>query len=723
MDDHRPAPRFGGADLSNCERELIHLAGSIQPHGALLVLREPELTVLQASRNLEGYLGRGADRLLGKPLGEHYPELGRAIRSAASSPMEDIRRAVRLEASGDGGSRPYLAHMHRHPTQGLILELERLDDLPAVEQPRRLLDETTEALSRIGSAPAVESLADDVVKTVRSLTGYDRVMVYSFDRDGHGEVKAEAREQGLESYLGLHYPASDIPQRARSLYVRNRLRLLVDVDYSPVPVTPRRSPVTGEDLDMSLCYLRSMSPIHVQYLENMGVTATMVTSLVTEGELWGLIACHHYSPKNLAYERRAVCELISEVASTRITALESMARAYAQLRVRRLEAQLIESTTRQGGDWKRALLQDSETLLEPLDATGAALFFEGEISTVGDVAATPGLRRLRRAVGRESDGPVFRTDALARDLPELSDLAPTITGVLGVRLSESDDEFLMWFRPEQLQTVHWGGDPRKAVIVGEDPSDLSPRRSFAVWTELVRDSSRPWTESEVTLAATLGESLRDVITQVRAMRLLLSERETSRIRRRLQDASPPVLVASSDGRILFESESFAQIFTPPHAHLETLEDLPGIFANPARVRGAIEELRDGRPWKGELRIERRAGDDLPVAVRMDPIPSRSGPPTGYVVLISDLTESKQAEEARRDLYETLEHRLFPDEETADGAPSVEDVRETLGSVLRNLADGMTVAGGTQTPSLKDLATSARRAERVSKELLEYLRER
>ena len=209
--------------------------------------------------------------------------------------------------------------------------------------------------------PRLRTLCDETARVFKQLTGYDRVMVYRFDDDGHGEVFSERREPELEAFLGNRYPASDIPQIARRLYVRNRVRVLVDVDYTPVPVLPARSPLNGAELDMSLCFLRSMSPIHIQYLKNMGVGATLVASLVVGGRLWGLVSCHHYAPRQIHYEARAVCELLAEIIATRIAALESFVQAQAELSVRRLEQRMVEAISRDG-DWKAALFDSTQSI-------------------------------------------------------------------------------------------------------------------------------------------------------------------------------------------------------------------------------------------------------------------------------------------------------------------------------------------------------------------------
>ncbi|MDO9355538.1 MAG: GAF domain-containing protein, partial [Solirubrobacteraceae bacterium] len=330
------------------------------------------------------------------------------------------------------------------------------------------------------------------------MLGYDRVMVYKFDPDGHGKIIAEARDPRLESLLGHHYPATDIPQRARELYLRNRLRVLVDVHYVPSPLVPRRLPGADEELDMSMCQLRSMSPLHLQYLKNMGVTATLVVSLVREGKLWGLIACHHYSPKNLRFAVRAAADLLAEITSTRIAAIENYAHAQVAIQVRRLEQRLVEATSTEG-DWRLALFRNPRTVLQPLEATGAALFHEGELLTAGEAPSTAELRALMQWIEtqpRDGVEGLFSCSSVARANPALDTLTPTASGVLAVKLSTSRPDYLMWFRKEQLLTVTWAGDPSKPMVAN-NPLELSPRSSFAAWSEIVRGTALPWSNSEL----------------------------------------------------------------------------------------------------------------------------------------------------------------------------------------------------------------------------------
>ena len=249
------------------------------------------------------------------------------------------------------------------------------------------------------------------------------------------------------------------------------MRLLADLNYDPSPLVPRLSPLTGEDLDMSMCFLRSVSPIHVQYLRNMGVAATLVVSLMVGGRLWGLISCHHYSPRFLHFEMRAACELIAEVIGTRIAALESFAQSQGELSVRRLEQRMIERISREG-DWRGALFDGARSLLTPLNATGAALLFEGQALATGDAPGTEDIRAIARWVEQQNFDKVFATSGLGVDEPDFAPLAGVASGLVAARISGEPGELLLWFRSERVRTVTWGGNPFKPPSLRRRPQRI-----------------------------------------------------------------------------------------------------------------------------------------------------------------------------------------------------------------------------------------------------------
>lgn len=705
------SPAFGQADLTNCERELIHLAGSVQPHGVLLVLREPELAIVQASANCEQLLGRGTAQLLQRPLADLGSDLTAAVARAATEPLLEPGR-LRASVPMGAGEIEFEGSVHRLAEVGLVLELEPR----AAVDPRNagietvdcdtdaLLERVNAAVERFSVASNIGALSHAVVGAIRDLTGYDRVMVYRFDPDGHGKIIAEARHARLESLLGHQYPATDIPQRARELYIRNRVRVLVDVGYQAAPLEPPLLP-DGQPLDMSHCALRSMSPLHIQYLKNMGVTATLVASLVREGRLWGLIACHHYSPRNLSYAVRAACELLAEVVATRIAAIENYAHAQVAILVRRLEQRLIEATSTDG-DWRLALFRNPRVLLQPLDATGAALFHDGEITTAGEVPSTPELQAVLRWVDTQVSDTLYATNALGRLDRSLESLTPTASGVLAMRLSATRPDFLMWFRKEQLQSVTWAGDPSKPVI-GDDPLQLSPRRSFAAWSEIVRGTALPWSSSELVLARAIGTALIDIIVQVHAVRLLIAEHQVTQLRGTVLSSNEPVVIANPGGRLLFSNDAFYRLAGRTHVELQSLQGLAAIFADTGSVRELLARLLDERTsWRGELTLRNAVAGHVPVQLRAEVVPSRDGSVLGYMLTLVDLTDRKRTAAARLQLEQALSNAL-----DADGERTPDKV---IGAIMANaslaamdIADA--VVGPEMAPLLEEVEASARRA--------------
>lgn len=701
-------PAFGQADLSNCEREPIHLAGSVQPHGLLLVLRESDLTVLQASANAALLLGTPAEQLRGRPLAALGGDLAARLEHLRASQV--LAEPVALQCSVGGGerARPFEGALHR--LDGLLLlELEPSDapapGMPAAEalSPATLAAALAAAVQRFSAAPSIGLLADATVQVFRELTGYDRVMVYKFDPDGHGQVIAEARHPRLESLLGHHYPASDIPQRARELYLRNRVRMLVDVDYVPAPIEPALRPDNGQALDLSLCSLRSMSPIHLQYLRNMGVTATLTASLVREGQLWGLVAAHHYAPRYLRFALRAAADLLAEVASTRITAIENYAHAQVALMVRRLEQRLIEATSAEG-DWRLALMRNPRTLLQPLEATGAALFHEGELLTSGETPSTPELRALAAWVGTQPSGDEpWACASIGRVHAPLQSLTPTASGVLAVRLSTTGDDWLMWFRKEQLQSVTWAGDPTKPTL-GDNPLDLSPRRSFAAWSEIVRGTAVPWSSTELALARAIGVALVDIIVQVQAVRLLIAEHELARIRATIAGSREAVLVSDNAGRLLFANDAAAALAGRPLSAKLPVADL---FVQGAALQQALDPFRAvPQSWRRDLDLALADGRaTVPVAVRAEAVHGRDRQPLGMILTLHDLRHVRHAAAAREQLESSLR---------AVSPRSPREADEVVSAILTNASmAAMDIAdargGPPVAPLLRELEASTRRA--------------
>jgi light-regulated signal transduction histidine kinase (bacteriophytochrome) len=416
-------------DLTNCEREPIHVPGSIQPRGVLLAVTDPDLVVEQVSENL-GDLVRVAPA---EAVGRRLPEVlgvaaaGAVARSASAFGDLRERNPVELTLDVEGSPVPVDALLHRTvvgtddgvtpPTTMLVVELE-----PA-HGPRPFSFPNTYQAVRgtvgdLNRATSLQELYDITAQAVRELTGFDRVMVYRYDADYNGEVVAEAKATGLNPFLGLHYPASDIPAQARALYEKNWIRLISDVDYRPVPLRPVLVPSTGEPLDLTFSTLRSVSPIHVEYLQNMGVRASMSISLLRDDRLWGLIACHHYSgPHAPPYATRAAAEFLGSTLSLRLVDRAEEDEVHRALQVRSTLAWLTRATLDEDRPLTDTLL-GSPDLLDLLPADGVVVHLQGHRGSRGDALPDGAAEAIAAwAAGRRED--VVATDSLPREAPEL----------------------------------------------------------------------------------------------------------------------------------------------------------------------------------------------------------------------------------------------------------------------------------------------------------------
>lgn len=703
-------PAFGKADLSNCEREEIHLAGSIQPHGALLVVSEPDHRVIQASANAAEFLNLKC--VIGMALADLDGDLLFRILPHLDPTSQGMPIAVRCRIGSPGAD--YDGLLHRPPEGGLVIELERAG--PSVDLSRQIAS----ALETIRTASSLRGLCDEAATLLQDRTGYDRVMVYRFDDEGHGEVFSERRNPELEAFLGNRYPATDIPQMARRLYERTRVRVLVDVNYEPVPLQPRLSPVTGRDLDMSLCFLRSMSPIHLQYLKNMGVGATLVISLVVGGKLWGLVACHHYEPRFIHFELRAVCELLAEAIATRIAALESFAQSQSEIFVQRLEQRMVEAIAREG-DWRGAIFDSSQSILQPLGASGSALIYEGQVISTGEVPGTQEIRELAAWLDTQRDTSVQVTASLGLDFPQFAGITKVASGMAVTPISNNPGEYLIWFRPERIRTVTWGGDPLKPFVIGDDPSDLSPRRSFAQWHQLVEGTSDPWTPADIAAARLIGQSVADMVLQFRAVRTLIAQDQLEQFSRHVQDSEQPVIIAGIDGRILLMNQAFRTLLPKHRASAARLEDLALVFQQSDRFLDNVADLlRLHRAWRGELLLREEGNAEKPLMVRADPVRPSPDRVLGFVLIFADLTERKAAEAARSRFQEGIIQSSRIKRVRLDSQNDLV-YQNLLSSVVENAQlAALEITYGVETGRIAEMLESVRNSTLRTAEVLEHL---
>lgn len=506
--------------IQRCAREPIHVPGSIQPHGFLLVVDATQPRVLQASANVADWLGVAAEQLLGQRLDEllNMPELGERLSRLGEHSRDPFHLGdVRFELPGSR-EQAFALLAHRNVQDQLILEFEpasSTDEAYGILYP---LMRTF--VARLHEARDIREICQRAVEELGRICNFGRIKAYRFDEEGNGEVLAELARPGYPRYLGHRFPASDIPQQARQLYIQNLIRVIPDCDYRPAPLVPMLNPASGEPLDLSFASLRSVSPVHLQYMRNMGTRASMSVSIVVRDQLWGLISCHDAEPQRVSHKTRATCELLARILSLQIDAHEAARRAERRLELRQLIVQLLSSMADRDSV-SEGLRSLPETFLGFADAQGAAVIGADSCLRIGEAPDEATLQALAGWLSQHCSEPLFASDCLSRDLPELPALHERFAGLLAVSISRLHAHYLLWFRPEKERTITWAGRPEKTLNALSGA--LDPRSSFETWREVVRGQALPWDDNLLEGALELRNAVLGIVLRKAEELALLSD--------------------------------------------------------------------------------------------------------------------------------------------------------------------------------------------------------
>lgn len=497
-------------NLQNCDQEAIHIPGTIQPHGVLLAVDKTTKIIKFCSGNSDEYLGLPFEQLLDKNINEVLDSAISSLDRFLLMPPGKVS-TVKYSASG----KEVNLILHATPDY-LIIEAERIYPEPANSD---LVDLSADFVAAMEETQTLKELCDLVAVSIKRVTGYDRVMVYRFDENYNGEVLSESKNDELESFLGLHYPHTDIPAQARELYIRNQLRIIVDVNYKPVPIYTTSKNAGNEALDLSLSVLRSVSPIHIEYLQNMGVGATLTISLLLRGKLWGLIACHHYSAKYLSYDIRMSAKLLGHFITSQIDSRK----LNEEYDIMNKLNNAVEHFSSKKVEFKRESLTEiinDPAILSVCNADGVALYVNATVYALGK---TPAESDIKSIAAYLQDTASFNTQSVRRDAPELKAYLKELPGIMFFSLRKQTEDCIIWFRKESTHDINWAGDPNKSIE--KDKNGLSPRKSFERYCETVKDHSKRWLEAEINAASNFVNILERHIHSI----LLAEEEEKQRL--------------------------------------------------------------------------------------------------------------------------------------------------------------------------------------------------
>ena len=506
-------------DLSTCDREPIHIPGQIQSHGFLIVL-DQKYEVSHCSENVSDFLGISASALLSLPLYEveqiigagHYPRgfitdlisLGKINKS-----FEQLN-PLKIDISGISYYLIISTSFDHY-----LLEFELV--LSGLESDIQKL--MGHSISKMLADKNFQSLLENTATQVKTTINYDRVMIYRFAEDGHGEVIAEAKNEGLEPWLGLHYPASDIPKQAREMYKKSLTRIIADVNSIPSKIAAATNNMLPLDLTQS--QLRAVSPVHIQYLKNMGVASSFSISILHKDKLWGLIACHNYTPRFIDYRSRESSKLLGQILSSALEFRQEEIHQHTQEAFKN-NLDVLTKQLQENGTIEEALTKHQTTILDITEASGAVLVYEKSIVKQGITPDDNQLAMLINWLNENINKPIYHCTNLSAIYPEASEYAAIASGLLVAVISREHGEYVIFFKAEQLQSITWAGNPDKPVLIDEGGlMQISPRNSFEKWSQTVTATSANWGAEEISATLRLKEEIIYAINQkARAVKLM-----------------------------------------------------------------------------------------------------------------------------------------------------------------------------------------------------------
>lgn len=509
-------------DLTNCDREPIHTPGSIQPHGCLLACDRTLDRVTRHSVNAADMLGLDG------------PVAGETLDSLIGA---DAVHALRngLVTAKDPAHPALLFSMQLATGRAFDIAIHAVDDAtliefePSAATPSQPLQLARSMISRINDIETVQGLIETSAGLVRGVLGYDRVMIYRFEQDGAGKVVSEVKRADLESFLGQYFPATDIPAQARALYLKSTIRVISNADCERVALEPELDG-EGAPLDLSYAHLRSVSPIHCEYLRNMGVAASMSISVIVDGQLWGLIACHHYSPRALPMAERVAAEMFGEFFSLTLQGLKRKAKLDTANQARAALDRFLRLASHRT-DISALLGEYLDDFARLVPCDGVGLWLNGSWRSIGATPPESAAPELADFLIGTADGRVWASHALSEVFPAADAYHEAASGMLAAPISQIPRDYLIFFRKEMVHTLNWAGNPEKSYETGPHGDRLTPRKSFEIWKQTVRNQAQPWTEADREIAEAARAALVEVV--LHHSELMADERNKADIRQRM----------------------------------------------------------------------------------------------------------------------------------------------------------------------------------------------
>ncbi len=486
---------------SECDRFNFEKPGKIQSHGAMLIVQEPSLNIVQLSQNTDEILGINHRQMINQPIVSFLDEKS-AKKFQKTLSSTDFSMVNPLRMNFQGTTVDLILHRYGGFLFAEAEPIREVEDNNMVYQMAAM-----QAVEKFQSAVFIEQLMEIATNEIREVTGFDRVMLYKFDEEFNGQVVNESSVRGIDSFLNLHFPSSDIPRRVRNLYLNTKSRYLPDLPEPQVALFPEINPITNQSVDLGYAVLRAVAPTHMEYMRNLGVNSSLSFNIIKDGRFYGMFACHHRSGKYVAYVNRLVCEQIVEMFVAMLHQLDND-----EIHLKRLGKSKDKAIQMLQGMGSMDYKSD---LLGMVNADGAAIFRNGQLQLFGFTPDENDVRGLIQLFADKSHNILYQKDTqgffVTSKLAGLLDGAERIkhaaSGVLVVPISQTGNDYVMWFRPERIIAATWGGNPDQAINIDEKTMRISPRKSFSAWKKNVENSSETWKSYEIQMAVELRNAL------------------------------------------------------------------------------------------------------------------------------------------------------------------------------------------------------------------------
>jgi light-regulated signal transduction histidine kinase (bacteriophytochrome) len=627
-------PDRAGRSGQNCADEPIRIPGSIQRHGFLLLLDDRDERVVGASQNTEEFLEVPLGLILGTAL---ETVLEREIFGALSALIHSSDDKGLLTYIGSFQMRGRFFSVVTHRVKGeRVVEFELTDRLVNPEMTNQVF---TNFVSKLNNLPNEIGLCQAITEQIRELTGFNRILLYRFDEAGHGTVLCEQNDGTLPRYLDLRFPASDIPQQARDLYVLNTIRIIPDASYVPSPLHGLDKRPLGT-LDLSMSILRSVSPVHLEYMRNMGTMSSMSVSIICEGKLWGLISGHHAKPRTVPYLVRCACDLLTRLVATQLTSLATSTNLQRMVHFHAVQRRMLTQMAAEN-NYLSAMADQMKDVIQITDAKGAALVVDGQIKVFGITPMNRDIKKLAEWMDNKPELEVFESRYLSSRIDWASEFSEVASGLLAIRISHVRQRYLMWFRPEIVRTVRWAGEPGR---IQDENQKLNPRKSFAIWSELVRGRSKPWTEVEVESATEFRGAIMTISLKRAEEAVQLGEARFLQ----LTNALPhPVWTADDDGQLTYVNQKWVEQGFGTQGRWYEQERL-AVQDQDRSGNLWRDSVTKGIPFELEVRFHPPSNEvDRWNLVRAIPYFRADGTRAGWAGTCTDLTDRRQREAALR----------------------------------------------------------------------------